>query len=315
MNSEIEYFISYLKNEQQASINTVTSYRRDIEQFIKFSDADVANEESFEWKNVLILDARTFVVNCQQNGCSKRSINRKLSTLRSFYKFMVREELVENNPFSGIISPKMSKPLPLYFSVNEVDKLMDAPLVYWTNAKEKGLTKSEGHAEFAQARDIAILELLYSTGSRISETLDLNLQSIDTLSSVVKFRGKGKKERISPIGKPAVITLRAYLKIRANWTSNNKLFAPLFINKDGGRLSARSFQRFFKRYLIAVDLSPNMTPHKLRHSFATHLLDAGADLRSVQELLGHANLSTTQIYTHISTERMKQIYRAAHPRA
>ncbi len=314
MSSHLENFLSFLRNEHHASEHTVSSYRRDIDQFVRLSSISDNQDNTALWSKVSVLDVREYIVKCQDE-CSKRSINRKLSALRSFYRFMIREDLVENNPFSGIISPKISKPLPKYMSVNEIDRLLDAPALYWREALEKGLTKNIESAEFAQSRDTAIMELIYSTGARISEALGLNIKSIETLSAVVTFKGKGKKERLCPLGKPAVKTLRKYLRIRSNRTSNNRPTAPFFINRDGGRLTSRSFQRFFKKYLMTAGLSPDMTPHKLRHSFATHLLDAGADLRSVQELLGHANLSSTQIYTHISAEHMKQIYRKAHPRA
>ena len=316
MSVHLENFLSFLRNEHHASVHTVNSYRRDIEQFVKlhFSSGGDNQIISVIWSDINLLDVREYIVKCQ-DACSKRSISRKLSALRSFYRYMIREELVDHNPFAGVTSPKISKPLPKYMSVNEVDRLLDAPALYWSEAIEKGLTKNRGNAEFAESRDSAIMELIYSTGARISEALGINLKSIDTLSGVVTFKGKGKKERLCPLGKPALKTLRKYLRIRNNRTSNNKPTAPFFINRDGGRITSRSFQRFFKKYLIVAGLSPDMTPHKLRHSFATHLLDAGADLRSVQELLGHANLSSTQIYTHISAEHMKQIYRQAHPRA
>ena len=311
----LENFLSFLRNEHHASIHTIKSYRRDIEQFIKlYSFTDNNQDNSISWNSISVLDIREYIVKCQ-DGCSKRSINRKLSALRSFYRYMIREGVVEHNPFAGISSPKISKPLPKYMSVNEVDRLLDAPSLYWREAVDKRLTKNKASAEFAQSRDTAIMELIYSTGARISEALEINLKNIDTLSAVVVFKGKGKKERLCPLGKPAIKTLRQYLRIRSNRTANNRPTAPFFINRNGGRLTSRSFQRFFKKYLITAGLSPDMTPHKLRHSFATHLLDAGADLRSVQELLGHANLSSTQIYTHISAEHMKQIYRKAHPRA
>jgi integrase/recombinase XerC len=315
MSIHLKNFLSFLRNEHHASVHTINNYRRDIEQFVRLHPSyDNNQENSVLWGNINVLDVREYVVKCQDN-CSKRSINRKLSALRSFYRYMIREDLVKHNPFAGISSPKVSKPLPKYMSINEVDRLLDAPALYWHEAIEKGLTKNQENAEFARSRDTAIMELIYSTGARISEALGINLKDLDTLSAAVTFKGKGKKERMCYLGKPAVKILRKYLRIRNNRTSNNRPTAPVFLNRDGGRITSRSFQRFFKRYLITAGLSPDMTPHKLRHSFATHLLDAGADLRSVQELLGHANLSSTQIYTHISAEHMKQIYRKAHPRA
>ena len=314
MNTEIQNFLLFLKNEHNSSLHTINSYRRDIEQFLKLQLCIVQEDVSIDWADISLYDVREYIVKCQE-GCSKRSMNRKLSAMRSFYRFMIREGTVENNPFAGINSPKISKPLPKYMSVNEVDRLLNAPEIYWNEAVNKGFAKTKEGAEFAKIRDTAVMELIYSTGARISEALGLNLTDVDTLSAVVTFKGKGKKERLCPLGRPAIKNLRRYIRTRDLYTSNNKPNAPLFLNKDGGRITSRSFQRFFKKYLIAVGLSPDLTPHKLRHSFATHLLDAGADLRSVQELLGHSSLSSTQIYTHISAEHMKQIYRKAHPRA
>jgi integrase/recombinase XerC len=182
-------------------------------------------------------------------------------------------------------------------------------------AKQQGLSKDDASADFSTARDTAILEVIYSGGLRISEALNLNLGDVDLLSDIMKVRGKGKKERICALGGPAVKALRKYLKWRPLRTSNERQTAPIFVNKHGTRFTARSFQRNFKLYLETAGLPEEMTPHKLRHSFATHLLDAGADLRCVQELLGHENLSTTQIYTHVSSERLKKVYASAHPRA
>ena len=314
MNTQLEQFLSYMKNERQSSFHTLNSYRLDIEQFVEVYTGD-KETKSVNWGNVDVNDARNFIVEVQNLSCSKRSISRKLSAMRSFYRFMEREEIVEKNPFAGISAPKTSKPLPKYMSINEVDDLLEAPLIYWPEAVKTGHAKSIENAEFAMTRDTAILEFIYSCGARIGEALALNLKDIDTLSSIAKIKGKGKKERLCPLGKPAIKIIRKYLKVRRVWTANNRPDAPLFINKDGGRITARSFQRFFKFYLRTAGLPPDMTPHKLRHSFATHLLDAGADLRSVQELLGHANLSTTQIYTHVSAEQMKIIYHKTHPRA
>lgn len=316
MDKYLNSFISYLKNERQSSKHTIANYYRDIKQFIKIiENKDLEDEPKINWKDFSLYDARSFIVESEERGCSKRSINRKLSTLRSFYRYLVREEMVENNPFSGINSPKMSRPLPKYMTVSEVDKLMDAPDIYWNERVEKVSEESKSHAEMARRRDRALLELIYSCGTRIGEAIGLDIGDIDTFSAVVKIKGKGKKERFCPLGKPALNSIRSYLKFRKYSTSNKRRNAPVFINKYGERISVRSFQRFFKKYLKIAGLSPELSPHTLRHSFATHLLDAGADLRSVQELLGHANLSTTQIYTHVNTEQMKKIYRQAHPRA
>ena len=316
----VQRFVEFMRSERQCSRHTVESYRMDIGQFVRMraaaaGETQPGEAEGVDWRKVNLLDAREFVVGLQSEGVSKRSTNRKLSAMRSFFRFLLRENLVDQNPFASLTSPKNPKPLPKYMSVNEVDRLLLAPAEYWRMSVEKGLAKSDENAELARARDTAALELLYSCGARISEAMGLGLGDIDLIGALAKLKGKGKKERVCPLGGPAIRALREYLKVRQAWTSQARPESPLFINKYGGRITARSFQRFFKCYLMTAGLPPDMTPHKLRHSFATHLLDAGADLRSVQELLGHSNLSTTQIYTHISAERIKEVYSKAHPRA
>ena len=312
-NIEIKKFLSYLQDERQASRHTIENYERDIIQFVRNSlKCEVRNAP---WASADIYQARSFIVYLQQEGLAKTSILRKISSLRSFYRYLVREGVVEKNPFIGITSPKKGKKLPKYLSVNEVGSLLDAPYEYWREAADKGIAKDSESANFAAARDAALLEVIYSGGLRISEALGLNFGNLDIGKGIIKVKGKGKKERIAALGGPAIRALKKYFDIRVVRSSNTTSPAPIFINKFGNRLSARSFQRFMKNYLTTAGLPHDMTPHKLRHSFATHLLDAGADLRSVQELLGHANLSTTQIYTHISAERLKIVYNKAHPRA
>ncbi len=308
-------FLAYLNSERNASGHTLESYRMDIEQFSRLTLNADASEQCVEWNSVSVHDARSFVVALQGENLSRTSILRKISGLRSFYRYLEREHIVESNPFAGLASPKKQKLLPKYMTVAEVSRLLDSVDAVWRDASAKGIVKSEENAQLSAARDGAILEVIYSGGLRISEALGLNLSSVDLIGGIMKVRGKGKKERLCGLGGPAERALRKYLRIRALWTADARREAPLFINQDGGRLTPRSFQRNFKLYLAAAGLPSDMTPHKLRHSFATHLLDAGADLRSVQELLGHANLSTTQIYTHISAERLKAVYNKAHPRA
>jgi len=308
-------FLTYLGAERNASPHTLDSYRRDIIQFTKLTLKRDASIQEVDWNDVSVHDGRALVVALQNGELSKTSIIRKMSAMRSFYRYLLREQRVDNNPFAGLVSPKKQRLLPKYMTVPEVSRLLDAPRTYWKDANARELTKSDAHAELSAVRDAAILEVIYSGGLRISEATGLNLASIDLIGGVMLVRGKGKKERICALGGPAERALRQYLALRKNWTSDNRRDAVLFVNQDGGRMTPRSFQRNFKLYLEAAGLPSDMTPHKLRHSFATHLLDAGADLRSVQELLGHANLSTTQIYTHISSERMKAVYRKAHPRA
>jgi len=308
-------FLAYLRNERNASEHTLESYRMDVEQFSRLCLSSDAACKQLDWAGVELHDARSFVVALQGESLSKTSIIRKISAVRSFYRFLVREGKVPKNVFAGLVSPKRGRPLPKYMTVDEVGRLLDSPAAVWKEALAKETAKDEQSALFAEARDAAILETIYSGGLRISEAVGLNLGDVDLLGDVMRVRGKGKKERLCALGGPAVKALRRYLQLRTVRTSNERREAPLFVNKDGTRLTARSFQRNFKSYLAASGLPSDMTPHKLRHSFATHLLDAGADLRSVQELLGHANLSTTQIYTHISSERLKAVYNKAHPRA
>ncbi len=314
LDSNVVGFLNFLRNERQASKNTVNSYFLDIKQFVKINFGK-GFEGNMDWVGVTPNEVRNYIIECQGENCSKRSVNRKMSSMRSFYRFLIRENVVKNNPFSLVESPKMSKALPKFLSVSEVDRLLGAPEKYWNAMRKKEESRNEAGIKFSIKRDTAILELIYSCGARINEALGISIQDIDTLSAFVKLKGKGKKERICPLGAPAVKSLREYMSLRKQWTSDNRSISPVFLNQNGGRLTARSFQRFFKNYLSIEGLDPSLSPHKLRHSFATHLHNAGADLRSVQELLGHANLSTTQIYTHISAEHMKNIYRKAHPRA
>lgn len=323
MNEEKEFtgdkcyqrFISYLRNTKNMSEHTVSSYGIDICQFAALCLKKDPLNEDVDWDSVSVYDARNFIVDLQDAELSKTSIQRKLSGLRSFFRYLVRDCRTKNNPFSGLTGPKKQKSLPKYMTVSEVGKLLDAPAVFWRDALASGYARDEASADFQTKRDTAMLEIIYSGGLRISECTGLNMSDIDLYSGVMKIRGKGKKERLGAIGDPAARALRNYLIIRRSMFSDNRPESPVFLNQQGTRFTDRSFQRNFKLYLTTAGLPADMTPHKLRHSFATHLLDAGADLRSVQELLGHANLSTTQLYTHISSERMRAVYLQAHPRA
>jgi integrase/recombinase XerC len=309
--SALEDFLFYLTNERQASNHTTENYRRDIMQFAEM----VLGQDNPDWLTVDIEHSRRFVIKLQECGLARNSILRKISSMRSFFRFMQREEIVSKNPFVGLASIKKEQSLPKFMTVGEIDRLSSIPAVYWEKALEDGTAKDADSAHFAAARDTALIEIIYSGGLRISETMGLNLESVDLLSDIMKVKGKGKKERICAVGKPAREALRKYLRMRTLRTENDRPNAPLFVNRFGERLTPRSFQRNLKKYLVFAGLPPDLTPHKLRHSFATHLLDAGADLRAVQEMLGHENLSTTQIYTHVTTEKMKDIYKKAHPRA
>lgn len=305
-------YIHYLKTERNASEHTISAYGRDIREF----GSKIRDDENFsDWLSVDHDQARAFVMKLFEAGDSKRSIQRKLSALRSFYRFLLKHDLAESNPFSGLAPIKSDKPLPVVMSINDIDRLLAGVKDYWQQAAVTGLSKTEDSAEFAEARDCAMIELIYSGGLRIGEAVSLNLGDIDAAGGCVRVRGKGKKERLAAMGSMAVAALKKYYPKRKLTGADRNQTSPVFVNRFGTRLTARSFQRNLKKYLLISGLPPDFTPHKLRHSFATHLLDAGADLRSVQEMLGHENLSTTQIYTHVSAERMRQVYKASHPRA
>ncbi len=318
MDKSFRAFSAFLVGEKNASGHTVASYCLDISQFaILIFKIDPSKEDSpdIPWDSVGLLQARLFLSELQKNQISKTSILRKISSLRTFYRFLMREKISASNPFAALSMPKKEKKLPKYLSIQQIDSLMNAPALYWAKSGERENKSNPEFANFAVLRDTAILELIYSGGLRINEAMSLSESDIDIFSGIVKVKGKGKKERITPIGRKASTALTKYLEARKKLFHFSDQKAPLFVNKFGKSLTPRSFQRNFKTYLSLSGLPDDITPHKLRHSFATHLLDAGADLRTVQELLGHANLSTTQIYTHISTQRLKNVYMNAHPRA
>jgi integrase/recombinase XerC len=312
----IEHFVRYLEGEKNASEHTVSNYLVDIRQFCEIVWSEEARPP-YPWASADRFAARKFLVFFQKLELAPSTTGRKLSALRSFYKFLLREEYVELNPFTGLNLPKKGRYLPQVLSVTEVGRLLDAP-EQLAAAEPAANPKQKLWREYMTARDTAILEMLYSTGMRINELAQLPEESIDLLAGVARVRGKGKKERLCPLGSPALRALMKNLELRENvWllTGGRAARSPVFLNKNGGSISVRSIERTMKKYVLFCGLNPELTPHSLRHSFATHLLDAGADLRSVQELLGHASLSTTQIYTHVSVERLKEVYQMAHPKA
>jgi len=320
----VDGFLRYLKTQRDASPHTLSNYARDIRQFIGITwprkDGDAgggsAPDGSHPWEAVELSHARRYVRALQVRGCGRRSIMRKISALRSFYKHLQREGRVNGNPFSGLSIGGASTRLPRVLTVEQVEKLLAAPFIAAASPRISNRADAELEAKFIGARDAAILEVIYSGGLRISEAIQLDFQDIDFLSGTFRVRGKGKKERICVLGRPAVKALRRYLAVREQLgLAGRRDPGALFFNLRGERITARSVQRNFKRYCRIAGLPSDVTPHKLRHSFATHLLDAGADLRSVQELLGHASLSSTQIYTHVSIEQLREAYDRAHPRA
>ncbi len=310
-------YVRYLKSERRASDHTISSYALDIFQFARISKDLNLEEKSLDWNSISVNIAKGYIARLQEDKLSKSSILRKTSTMRSFYKFLLREKISSANPFTELKGAKKERNLPQVMTINDVDKLLNAPLKYWTELYAKEPAKRQASGQFIARRDSAVLEVIYSGGLRISEAVNLTANDLNILSGTMKILGKGSKQRICMLGAPAIRSIKNYLRFRENYTSSTSGSSdPLFINlKNGEKLNPRSLQRNFKHYLTYAGLSPELTPHKLRHSFATHLLEAGADLRSVQEMLGHSSLSTTQIYTHITPERLLEVYSKAHPHA
>jgi integrase/recombinase XerC len=297
----VEGFLLHLEKERDQSPHTLKAYRRDLQAFVAFAGRFYGG--SWTWESVDRLGIRGFLGEHERRGLTRRSAARALSAVRSFYRFLQVHHGMTNAVARAAKTPKLDKRLPTYFQRGEMDAL-------FAHAEAAAATE-----EFTSVRDLAILELFYSSGLRLSELAGVNLTTLDLMGDQVKVRGKGKKERIVPVGKKAVQALRRYLLAReavARKPSADQ--AAVFLNRRGGRLGVTSIQRRMHRLFDAV-VATGQRVHSLRHTFATHLMDAGADLRAVQELLGHASLSTTQIYTHTSVERLKQVYRKAHPRA
>ena len=329
--SLIEQFITYLRAERHFSGHTARCYAADLAQFCTFladpetgipdrtpgnrrgsngvhgsaheTRAGGAANDTGTDRRLLEVDTdllRLFMSQLRDRNYCKSTVARKLATLRSFYKFLVRRGYLTSNPVAPISTPKQEKRLPKYLDVEQIEQL-------FTNCDSSTLLGS---------RDRAILEMLYSTGIRVSELVALNIADIDLGSSVLHVRGKGKKERVIPIGPGAVKAVIHYLDMRrTNLRTMNQDVEALYINKHGQRLSTRSVRRKLDKYLLEAGLDLSVSPHTLRHSFATHMLQRGADLRSVQDMLGHQSLSTTQIYTHLTDKNIKDEYEQAHPRA
>jgi integrase/recombinase XerC len=298
MQRQIAQFLRHLQIERGASQYTLKSYREDLTAF-----ADYYSEEDGscpEPAAITPMELRGFLSAMHEAGYAKTSIARKLAALRSFYRFGQREGWSKTNPATALRNPRKSHKLPHFLSTDEVGKLLSAP---------------QGKTPMA-LRDRAILETLYSGGLRVSELMDLNDGDLDFAQGIVKVRGKGRKERLAPLGSFAAKALKDWLSERTlAKTEKQGREAPVFVNRLGTRLTTRSVGRMLEKYLAQAGLDGRTSPHTLRHSFATHLLDRGADIRSVQELLGHKSLVTTQIYTHVSTNNLRLAYEKAHPRA
>lgn len=302
----INQFIQYLVSERNASPQTRRSYENDLKEFRSFIRKSEDDDSPFikeEAQNIDMIIIRRYLSFLHRKN-RKSSVARKLSTLRSFFKYLLKEGIVSTNPAKHVSTPKVEKPLPSTLSVDEVFRLIESP--------ERIRFKRE--SKFSKRRilrDKAILELLYSSGLRVSELVGLNINQLDLDLGFVRVMGKGRKERIVPVGEKAVGALKEYLKERGKTKGDD----PLFINLKGGRLSSRSVGRLVKLYSISSGIFRKISPHSLRHSFATHLLDGGADIREIQEMLGHSSLSTTQRYTHISIGKLMEVYDKTHPRS
>lgn len=288
---------------------------QDIAQFAKFRWG-AETEPPFPWDTVTQEDARAFLMDFARGNAKATTTRRKLASLRTFYRWLAREGIVASNPFSSLRGPRLPKALPKVLSVDEANRFLSAPLKEIEELRKKGNSPTRMADIFACIRDAAFYESLYSTGCRISEMLALSWGELDFANGTVIVTGKGAKQRLCILGSKALDALRRLRSATdALIPGGGDPARPVFQNGKGNRLSPRETERRMKKWLMAAELSTDITPHKLRHSFATHLLDAGADLRSVQEMLGHSNLATTQIYTHVSIERLKDEYAKAHPRA
>ncbi|MFH1772408.1 MAG: tyrosine recombinase XerC [Candidatus Omnitrophota bacterium] len=285
----IDKFLRYIEIEKNYSPHTILNYRMDLSEFEEFLNSLVLDDI----KKIDYFILRKFLSRLSDKKLSKRTLSRKISTLKSFFKFMLREKEIEHNHAVSLIYPRQDKPLPKFLTENQIHQILDL----------------SNDNSFLSLRDLAIIEFLYSTGARVSELVSLRIENIDFVGQVAKVRGKGRKERLMPLGNTAVLRIKQYLDKR---NDNNPW---LFVNRRFSKLTDRGVRNILNRYMIKAALSFKVFPHIFRHSFATHLLNRGADLRSVQELLGHSSISTTQIYTHLTIDSLKKVYDKAHPRA
>lgn len=297
MDEPIRAFIAFLRTEQRASPETLRNYASDLRQLERFLVSQRLTPSPVDPASLSTDAVRAYLQWLDRKGGRPASLARKLAAIRSFYRYLTRHRLVERNPVAGMRTPKQPRSLPRFLTKDDADALMTFPA---------------GESPGA-ARDRALLETLYSTGARVSELVALDVQDVHESDGLVRLQGKGRKERIVPIGELALGAIRRY-RMTVDRSAGCGESRPLFCNRRGGRLTTRSVARIVARYSSTLAGGP-VSPHTLRHSFATHLLDEGADLRSIQEMLGHASLSTTQRYTHVATDQLLAVYDRAHPRA
>ena len=300
LQDDLQRFYNYLQSERRYSVHTVSAYRRDIKHFIKNCELDLSQTE--RWDEIKQADIRRCVATLHRQGLSGKSLQRWLSSVRSLYKFLCRFGRATNNPAIGIPAPKAAKRLPKTLNVDEINQLLTVRNTETPAADNK-----------LNVRDNAMMELMYACGLRLSELSGLNMPDIDWQQQIIQVTGKGQKQRRLPFGGKAKKALDTWLKQRAIVVNENE--AALFVSNRGSRLSNSSIQKRLKKMALTQGLDTNIYPHMLRHSFASHILESSKDLRAVQELLGHANLSTTQIYTHLDFQHLAGVYDDAHPRA
>ena len=302
MQKLIEQFLEHLRYERNVSSHTLRNYSSDLEQFLAFLTAD-GKRNAPEISQIDHLTIREWLASLHSEQKKKASIARKLAALRTFFQFLVREGMLELNPAKLVATPKLEKKLPKHLSIEDAVRFIESP---------------DPEADLGK-RDRAMLELMYATGVRVAELTTLNLADVDFGNQLVRVTGKRRKQRIVPFGDPAGAAIRSYLEVREKFLFNAPVSKrdeeALFLNYQGTRITTRSVGRMVEKYIRLCAGMHNISPHALRHSFATHLLDSGADLRDIQELLGHARLSTTQVYTHVSMEKLIEVYDRAHPKA
>lgn len=302
MYSYIDGFLIYLQTEKNASRHTIKSYQNDLFEGLSFFSGTLKKDDyTIQPGDVNTILFRSYLALMRQKQMSAATIARRMSAWRSFFKYLCREGVIEDNPLHRISIPKRDRKLPSFLTENEVKKLVESP----------------NTEQILGCRDLAVLETLYGTGIRVGELVGSNTGDVDVKKALLRVTGKGNRERIVPLGTYAVDALNAYLQLARSVLLNKSAACPdaLFLNNKGGRLTDRGVRWLLKRYSLRMEFNKKTNPHAFRHSYATHMLDNGADLRAVQDLLGHARLSTTQIYTHLSKERIRRIYEKSHPRA
>ncbi len=294
MNKELTEFLAYLRYERNASPHTISSYERDLRQLAAY-----LAESGVRWDKAGNVVLRGFLATLHEKKLKRSTIGRKLAAMRAFYGFAVKRKWLAGNPARVLATPRQEKKVPSFLSEEEAAALLDLP----------------GTGKPVDVRDRAILELLYGTGVRVSELVGADVEDVHLEERLVRVRGKGKKERLVPFGRKAAETLQDYLRVRSELLGGRPAESAVFVNYRGGRLTPRSVERMVRKAVARTAVRRRISPHSLRHSFASHLLGRGADLRVIQELLGHASLATTQKYTHVDLRRLLEVYRKSHPRS